>query len=66
MRARSSGSEPFGKDAALFATLLTEQSRFAFGALVDDGRLRQTAVQAELELVGRSATQTKTMLTAGV
>ena len=66
MGAHSSGSKPSAKDAALFAALLTEQSRIARGALVDDGRLRQTASKAELELVGRSPTQTKTTLAAGV
>ncbi len=43
MRAWSTGAEPFGKDAALLAALLTEQSRIALGALVDDGGFRQTA-----------------------
>ena len=66
MRARSSGSELLGKDAAFFAALLTEQARVARGALVDDGGLRQTASKAELELVGWSLTQTKTTLAAGI
>ena len=66
MGARSTGSEPPSKDAALFATLLTEHSCITRGALVDDGRLRETASKAELELVGRSPTQTKTTLAAGV
>jgi hypothetical protein len=65
MRARSAGSEPPSKDAALFAALLTEQSRIARGALVDDGRLWETAGKAELELVGRSATETEATLAAG-
>ena len=64
MGARSSGSKPFRKDAAVFASLLTEQARVARWALVDDGRFRETAVQAELELVGRSLTHTKTTLAA--
>jgi hypothetical protein len=66
VRARSTGSKSFSKHAALVATLLTEQSRIARGALVDDGRLRQTASKAELELVGWSPTQTKSTLAAGV
>ena len=66
MGARSSGSKPSRKDAALFAALLTEQSRIARGALVDDGRLRQTAGKAELQFVGWSPTQTKTALAAGI
>ena len=66
MGARSAGSEPPSKDAALFAALLTEHSCIARGALVDDGRLRETASKAELELVGRSPTQTKATLAAGV
>ena len=66
MGAGSSGSEPSGKDAALLAALSAEQSLIARGALVDDGGLRQAPVQAELELVGRSPTQTKTTLPAGV
>jgi len=66
MRARSSGSESPRKDAAFLAALLTEQSPLARWALVDDGGLWQTAVQAELELVGRSLTQTETTLAAGI
>src|SRR5215470_14415865 len=66
MGARSSGSEPSRKDAALLAALLTEQSRITRGALVDDGSLRQTPIQIELELIGWSPTQTKTTLAAGV
>jgi hypothetical protein len=66
MRAQSSGTKPSAKDAALFATLLTEHSCIARGALVDDGRLWETASKAELELVSRSPTQTKTTLSAGV
>jgi hypothetical protein len=66
MGARSTGSEPPSKDAALFAALVTEHSCIARGALVDDGRLRETASKAQLELVGRSPTQTKTTLAAGV
>ena len=66
MRARSSGSEASAKDAALVAPLLTEQPRIACRALVDDGGLRQTAVQAELELVGRTLTQTEATLAAGI
>ena len=66
MRARSTGSEPSSKDAALFAALLAQHPHLTLWALVNDGRLRQTASKAELELVGRSPTQTKTTLTAGV
>ena len=66
MGTQSSGSEPSRKDAALLAALLTEQSPVARGALVDDGGLRETGRKAELELVGRSPTQTKTTLAAGV
>ena len=65
MRAASSGSKSSAEDAAVFATLVTERSRIARGALVDDGGLRQTRVQVELEFVGRSSTQTKTTLAAG-
>jgi len=66
MGARSAGSEPSAKDAALVATLLTEHSCIARGALVDDGRLWETASKAELELIGRSATETEGTLAAGV
>ncbi len=66
MGARSSGSEPFGKGAALLAALLTEQSRIALGALVDDGGLRETAIQVELELVSRSPTPAEPTLAAGI
>lgn len=66
MGARSSGSQSFAKDAALLAALLTEQAGIAQGALVDDGGLRETRIQAELELVGRSLTETEATLAAGV
>ena len=66
MGARSSGAKATTKNAAFVAALLTEQSRIARGALVDDGRLREAASKAELELVGRSPTQTKGTLAAGI
>ncbi len=66
MGARSSGSKPSAKDAALFAALLPEQSGIACGALVDAGRFRESAGKTELELVGRSPTETEASLTAGV
>jgi len=66
MRARSTGSEPPSKDAALFAALLTEQACIARRALVDDGRLWETAGKAELELVGWSPTETQATLAAGI
>jgi hypothetical protein len=66
MRARSAGSKPTTKNTALVAALLTKEARVALGALVDDGRLWETASKAELELVGWSPTQTKTTLAAGV
>jgi hypothetical protein len=66
MGARSTGSKASAKDAALFATLLTEHSCIARGALVDDGRLWETAGKTELEFVGWSPTQTKSTLAAGV
>jgi len=65
MGARSSGSKPSAKDAAVFAALLTERSRIARGALIDYGGFRDPPVQAELKLVGWSPTQTKTTLAAG-
>ena len=46
MGARSAGSKPFAKDAALVATLLTQQACLTHGALVDDGRLWETASKA--------------------
>ena len=66
MRARSSGSKPSAKDAAFFAALLTKEPRITLGALVDDGRLWETVGKAELELVGRSPTETEATLAAGV
>jgi len=66
MGARSTGSEPPSKDAALFAALLTEHSYIARGALVDDGRLWETAGKAELEFVGWSLTETEATLAAGI
>src|SRR5579859_5623857 len=66
MRARSTGSKPPSKDAALFAALLAKHPHLTLWALVNDGGLRQTAVQAELELVGRTLTQTETTLAAGI
>ena len=66
MRARCSGSKPPSKNAAVFAALLTEQAGVAREALVNDGGLRHLAVQAELELVSRSPSRTKTTLAAGI
>jgi hypothetical protein len=66
MGAWSSGSKPSAENAALVAALLTEQTRIARRALVDDGHCRETASKAELELVGRSLTETKATLAAGV
>jgi hypothetical protein len=66
MRALPTGSEPASKDAALFAALLAKHPHLTRWALVDDGRLGQTAGEAEQELVGWSPTQTKTTLAAGV
>jgi arsenate reductase-like glutaredoxin family protein len=66
MGAQSAGSKPSAKDAALFAALLTEQSCIARRALVDDGRLWETASKAELEFVGWSLTETEAPLAAGI
>ena len=66
MGARSTRSEPPAKDAALFAALLAKHPHLTLWALVDDGRLRETAGKTELEFVGWSPTQTKTTLAAGV
>jgi len=66
MRAGSTRSEPPSKDAAFFAALLAKHPRLTRWALVDDGRLRQTASKAELELVDRSLTQTEATLAAGI
>jgi len=66
MRAQSSGSEASGKDAALFAALLAKHPQLTLWALVNDGRFRETAVQAELELVGWSLTETEATLSASV
>ena len=66
MRARSTGSEPPSKDAALCAALLAKHPHLTLWALVNDGRLWETAGKAELELVGWSLTETKTTLAAGV
>ena len=66
MRARSTGSKPPSKDAALFAALLAKHSHLTRWALVDDGRLRETGAKAELEFVGWSLTETEATLAAGV
>ena len=39
---------------------------FTHGALVDDGRLWETAGKAELEFVGWSLTETEAALAAGI
>lgn len=65
MRARSTGSKPSSKDAAVFAALVAKHPHLTLGALVDDGRLWKTAGKAELEFVGWSLTQTKSTLAAG-
>ena len=61
-----SGSKPTTEYAALVAALLTEERRITRGALVNDGRLWETASKAELELVGWSLAETKTTLAAGI
>ncbi len=66
MGARSTGSEPPSKDAALVAALLTKEPGITLGALVDDGRPGQTAGQTERELVGRSLSETEATLAASV
>ena len=66
MGARSSGSKPTTEYAALVAALLTKERRITRGALVNDGRLWETASKAELELVGWSLAETKTKLAASV
>jgi len=66
MRARSSGSEASGKDAALFAPLLAKHPHLTLWALVNDGRLWETAGKAELELVGWSVTETEATLSARI
>jgi|GraSoiStandDraft_24_1057298.scaffolds.fasta_scaffold411462_1 hypothetical protein len=66
MGARSSGSKPPSKDAALFATLLTKHPHLTRWALVDDGHRRESAGKAELEFVGWSLTQPKSTLAAGI
>ncbi len=66
MGAWSTGSKPSSKNAALVAALLTKEACIALGALVDDGRVWETAGKAELEFVGWSLTETKATLAAGV
>jgi hypothetical protein len=66
MGAWSTGSEPSTKDAALFAALLAKHPHLTRWALVNDGRPREAAGKAKLELVGRSLTQTEATLAAGV
>src|ERR1700704_1483452 len=66
MGTRSSGSKPTTEYAALVAALLTKERRITRGALVNDGRLWETASKAELELVGWSLAETKTTLAAGI
>ena len=66
VRAWRSRSEPSGENAALIATLLSEQPGFTFGALVHDAGSRQTPSQAELELIRWLLAPTKAALTAGI
>ena len=66
MGAWSTGSKPSSKNAALVAALLTKEACIAFGALIDDDRVWETAGKAELEFVGWSLTETKGTLAAGV
>jgi phage baseplate assembly protein W len=66
MGARSSGAKPTAKNAALVTALLTKEPRITLRALVDDGRLWETAGKAQLELVGRSLTEAEATLAAGV
>src|SRR5437763_16372025 len=66
MGARCAGSKPTSKSTALVAALLAKEPRITLGALVDDGRLGETAGQAQLEFVGRSLSETKATLAAGI
>jgi len=60
-----SRAKPTAEDAALIAALVSEQTRVALRALVDDRRPWQTAGQPETELVGRSLAEAETPLAAG-
>jgi hypothetical protein len=66
MGARCSGSKPTSKSTALVAALLAKEPRITLRALVDDGRLWETASKAQLEFVGRSLSETKATLPAGI
>lgn len=66
VRAWSPRSEPSGENAALVATLLSEQPCFTFGALVHDAGSRQTPSQAEWKFVRWLLAPTKATLTAGI
>src|SRR6267143_2141586 len=66
MGAWSSGSKSTSENAALVAALLTKEPGITLGALVDDGRPWKAAGKAELELVGRSLSETEATLAASV
>lgn len=66
MGAWSSGSKSTSKSAAVVAALLTKEPGITLGALVDDGRLWKAPGKAELELVGRSLSETEATLAASV
>ena len=66
MGARCAGSQPTSKSTAIVAALLAKEPGITLRALVDDGRRWETAGKTELELVGRSLSETKATLAAGV
>jgi hypothetical protein len=66
MGARCAGSKPTSKSTAIVAALLAEEPGITLRALVDDGRRWETTGKTELELVGRSLSETKATLAAGV
>ena len=66
MRARCARAEPTSEYAAVIASLLSQQARFTFGALVHDAGPRQTRGQPEPDLVHRRLATTKAALTARV
>jgi hypothetical protein len=66
MRAHCARAEPTSEYATVIASLLSEQARFTFGALVHDAGPRQTRGQPEPDLVHRRLATTKATLTASV
>jgi len=66
MRAEAAWTEAAAEDAAVIAALLAEETRLAFGALIDDDRLGQVGGQGKEVFVRLTLTEPEATLAARV